>query len=148
LGESLYHRVGAGGRSCVGGCIRCGGIWTCGRKILRQCGEIGLRLRQIPGLQILPQLLKFSPDLLESGRRILGALRIRSRARGKQIAAKDANDGHFCTSSQNLRTKSDLPVVRAGLKFCIGKSLRHFSRPDIRQSVTRYGASGMPKLQA
>ena len=63
LGESLQHRVLVSGRGCV---RDRGGAWTSARKILRQCGEIGLRLRQIAGLQILPQLLKFSPDLLES----------------------------------------------------------------------------------
>jgi hypothetical protein len=72
-----------------------------------------LRRRKITGMQILPQLLKFGFDLLEYGCIALIALRILSRARGEQIAAKDANDRHICTSSKNLRTKSDFLVVEA-----------------------------------
>jgi hypothetical protein len=84
LGECLHCRAGPWG----------GVVLSYGREILRQCGEIGLRLLQISRLQILPQLLKLSLDLLKRGRCILRSLRILSRA-GKQIAAKDANDGHF-----------------------------------------------------
>lgn len=62
LGERLQDRIAAG-------LARVGNV-------LRKCGEVLLRLRQISGLQVLPQLLKFSFDLLKSGRSVLGGLSI------------------------------------------------------------------------
>jgi hypothetical protein len=107
LGERLRQRAAAGGGASVSG----GGLRRA-RKILRQCGEIGLRLRQIAGLQVLPQLLKLGLDLLKSRRAILPALPcvcgVLSRTRGKKIAGQDPDDRHIFPSPKNRAIAPDI----------------------------------------
>jgi len=88
-------------------------------------------------------LLKFSRDLLESGLGILGALRILSRARGKQIAAKDAYNRHGRTSSRYLKIEPAFSRP-SWSKFMIGKTFKHFSRPYNRQMDVLAEAIGAP----
>ncbi len=54
---------------------------------LRQTDKVGLRLRQISGLQILAQLFELTPHLLTVTLNV-GKLR--------QAAAGDSGDGHIC----------------------------------------------------
>ena len=82
--ERLSDRVRIGRRSCS--CSR--GPSLRGREVLRQRRVILLGLRQVPGLQILPQLLKLTLHLLKFSLHALPAL---CRAQqGTQRCARDA----------------------------------------------------------
>lgn len=85
-GERPSDRVRIGRRSRRCGCIRRPGLRS--REILRQRRVILLSLLQVPGLQILPGLLKLTVHLLKFS---LPALRALCRAQqGTQRRARDA----------------------------------------------------------